>query len=204
MSEENKDLGDEANEAMKNAKKKAENLGDKAKDSFDKGKEETKDLGDKAEEAFDDAKEKTKEFTEDTKKKAKEFTEDTKKKANEFGDKAEEAAKDFKEDVKQTFDPKSPDSGKTVAILAHITIIGWIVAIIMNSQNKTEFGSYYIRQTLGIWIIAIILNFIPVVGCFASLICLVLIIISLVNAANDKMVPTVGVGHLFQDWFKSL
>ena len=193
MSDENKDLGDEANEAMKNAKKKAENLGDKAKDSFDKGKEETKVFGDKAEEAFDDAKEK-----------AKEFTEDTKKKANEFGDKAEEAAKEFKEDVKKTFDPKNPDSGKTVAIIAHITIIGWIVAIIMNSQNKTEFGSYYIRQTLGIWIIAIILNFIPVVGCFASLICLVLIIISLVNAANDKMVPTVGVGHLFQDWFKSL
>jgi ElaB/YqjD/DUF883 family membrane-anchored ribosome-binding protein len=157
-------------------------LGDKAEDAFDKAKEGAKKAADKAEDTFDDAKEK----------------------AGDFADKAEEAAKDFQEDVKNTFDPNNPDSGKTVAIIAHITFIGWIVAIIMNSQNKTEFGSYYIRQTLGIWIIAILLNFIPIVGCFASIICIVLIVISLVNAANDKMVPTVGVGQLFQDWFKSL
>ncbi len=157
-------------------------LGDKAEDAFDKAKEGAKKTADKAEDAFDDAKEK----------------------AGDFADKAEEAAKDFQEDVKNTFDPNNPNSGKTVAIIAHITFIGWIVAIIMNSQNKTEFGSYYIRQTLGIWIIAILLNFIPIVGCFASIICIVLIVISLVNAANDKMVPTVGVGQLFQDWFKSL
>ncbi|MDC6387588.1 YtxH domain-containing protein [Maribacter sp. PR1] len=121
-----------------------------------------------------------------------------------FGDKAEDAAKDFKEDVKKTFDPQNPDNGKTVAIIAHITVIGWIVALIMNSQNKSEFGSYYIRQTLGIWILGFILGIIPVVGCFAFIICVVLIIISLVNAANDKMVPIVGLGEYFQDWFKSL
>ncbi|MFS4454888.1 YtxH domain-containing protein [Maribacter sp. 2304DJ31-5] len=121
-----------------------------------------------------------------------------------LGDKAKEAANDFVEDVKETFDPNNSNSGKTVAILAHITLIGWIIAIIMNSQNKSEFGSYYIRQTLGIWIFVIVLSFIPIVGCFASLLGLVLVIISLVNAANGKMVPTVGVGHLFQDWFKSL
>lgn len=128
----------------------------------------------------------------------------SKKGASDFADEAKKTANEFKEDVKQTFDPNNPDSGKTVAIIAHITIIGWVVAIIMNSQNKTEFGSYYIRQTLGIWLIAILLNFIPVVGCFASLICLVLIIISLIAAINGKMSPTVGVGELFQDWFKSL
>ncbi len=164
MSEENKDLGDDANDAMENAKKKAENLGDKAEDTFDKGKKEAKD----------------------------------------FGDKAEEAAKDFKEDVKNTFDPKNPDSGKTVAILAHITFIGWIVAIIMNSSNKTELGSYYIRQTLGIYLIFFVLSFIPVVGCFTWILALVLIVMSVINAANEKMVPTPLVGEYFQDWFKSL
>lgn len=193
MSEENKDLGDEAKKAMDNAKKKAENLGEKAEDTFDKGKEEAKDFGEKAEEAFDNAKEK-----------ASDFADDAKEKANEFGEKAEKAAKDFKEDVKQTFDSNNPDSGKTVAIIAHITFIGWIVAIIMNSQNKTTLGSYYIRQTLGIWIMMILLGFIPIVGCFAGLLGLVLIVMSLINAANEKMVPTPVVGTYFQDWFKSL
>lgn len=222
MSKDNKDLDDKADDALDGAKKgaenlenkakdaadsigdKAKNLADKAEDAVDSAKEKAKDLGEKASEKLEDAKEAAEEFGEKAKEKTKEFTEDTKKNANEFADDANKAAKDFKEGVKETFDPSSPDSGKTVAILAHITIIGWIAAIIMNSQKKTEFGSYYIRQTLGIWIIAILLNFIPIVGCFASLICLVLIVISLIAAANGKMSPTVGVGHLFQDWFKSL
>lgn len=193
MSDENKDLGDEAKDALDNAKKKAENLGDKAKDSFDNGKEEAKDLGDKAEEAFENAKEK-----------ASDFAKDAKKKTSDFADKAEEAAKDFKDDVKETFDPNNPDSGKTVAILAHITFIGWIVAIVMNSSNKTELGSYYIRQTLGIWLLAIVLSWIPIVGCFAFIICLVLVVMSIINAANEKMVPTPLLGDYFQDWFKGL
>ena len=164
MSEENKDLGDEANEAMENAKKKAENLGDNAEDTFDKGKEEAKD----------------------------------------FGDKAEEAAKDFKEDVKNAFNPNNPDSGKTVAIITHITFIGTIVALVMNSSNKTVLGSYYIRQTIGIWLLFFLLSFIPIVGCFTWILALVLIVMSVINAANEKMVPTPLVGEYFQDWFKSL
>ncbi len=182
MSEKNKDLGDMADDAMDNAKKKAENLGDKANDSFDKGKEEAKDLGDKAEDAFDKAKEK----------------------ASEFADDAKEAAKEFKEDVKETFSPNNPDNGKMVAIIAHITFIGWIIAIIMNSNNKTELGSYYIRQLLGIYLVFFALSFIPLVGCFTWILAVVLIIMSLLNAVAEKMVPTPVVGAYFQDWFKSL
>ena len=144
--------------------------------------EENKDLGDKAEDAFESAKESTKEFTDDVK----------------------DAAKDFKEDAKEAFSPDNPDSGKTIAIIAHITFIGWIVAIIMNSSNKTEIGSFYIRQTLGIWIFMMLLGLVPVVGCLAGVVGLVFIIISLIAAINRKMTSTVGVGHFFQDWFKGL
>lgn len=168
-------------------------LGDKAEDAFDAAKDKAKDLGDKAGNALDSAKEKAGEFAEEAKEKASEFAED-----------AKEAAKDFKEDVKETFDPNKPDSGKTVAIISHLTFIGWIVAIIMNSSNKTELGSFYIRQTLGIWILTIVLGWIPIVGCFAFIICLVLVVMSVINAANEKMVPTPVLGDYFQDWFKSL
>jgi len=162
--------------------------------------EENKDLGDKAEDAFDKAKDTAKGAADDAKKAAGK----AKEKAGDFAEEAKEAAQDFKEEVKDTFDPNKSDNGKTVAIVAHITIIGWIIAIVMNSQNKSEFGSYYIRQTLGIWILMIILGFIPIVGCFASLLGLVLIIMSVINAANGKMVLTPVVGQYFQDWFKSL
>ena len=96
--------------------------------------EDKKDLGDKAEDAFDNAKKKAKDFAEDAKDAAKEFAED-----------AKDAANDFTEESKRTFDASNPDSGKNVAIIAHITIIGWVVALIMNNQNRTEIGSFYIR-----------------------------------------------------------
>lgn len=60
MSEENKDLGD------------------KAEDAFDDAKKAAKDLGEKASEKFEEAKETTKEFTEEAKETAKEFTESAK------------------------------------------------------------------------------------------------------------------------------
>ncbi|CAZ96280.1 MULTISPECIES: hypothetical protein [Zobellia] len=132
------------------------------------------------------------------------MSEEKKDFGKDFAEEAKKAANEFKEEVKETFDPNQPESGKIVAIIAHITIIGWIAALIMNSQNKTEFGSFYIRQTLGIWLLTILLAFIPIIGCFAAVIGLVLIVMSLINAANNKMAPTAVVGEYFQDWFKSL
>ncbi|WP_127137147.1 YtxH domain-containing protein [Flagellimonas oceanensis] len=121
-----------------------------------------------------------------------------------FGDKAEEAAKDFKEDVNKAFDPANPDSGKTVAIVAHLTIIGWIIALIMNSSNKTEIGSFYIRQTLGIGLLGIVLGIIPIINFIAWIFPLILWIVSLVGAINGNKKPVFLVGEYFQNWFKSL
>ena len=144
--------------------------------------EEKKDLGDKAEEAFDKAKDAAKEAAEE----------------------AKEAAKDFKEDVKEAFDPKNPESGKTVAIVAHLTLIGWIIAIIMNSSNKTELGSFYIRQVLGIILVGFVLGIIPVVNLVGWIFPLILWIISLVGSINGTQKPVFWVGEYFQNWFKGL
>jgi len=144
--------------------------------------EENKDLGDKAEGAAENAKEKASDFAED----------------------AKEAAQEFKEEVKDTFDPKNPESGKTVAIIAHLTLIGWIIAIIMNSSNKTEVGSFYIRQTLGIFLISFVLSIIPFINLIGWILGLVLWIMSLIGAINESKKPIFLVGEYFQDWFKAL
>ena len=144
--------------------------------------EENKDLGDKAEEAAENAKEKASDFAED----------------------AKEAAQEIKEEVKDTFDPKNPESGKTVAIIAHLTLIGWIIAIIMNSSNKTEVGSFYIRQTLGIFLISFVLSIIPFINLIGWILGLVLWIMSLIGAINESKKPIFLVGEYFQDWFKAL
>ncbi|GAB5473983.1 MAG: hypothetical protein Mars2KO_20820 [Maribacter sp.] len=193
MSEENKNLDDMADEAMDNAKEGAENLADKAEGALEDAKEKASELGEKASEKFDEAKEATKEFAEEAKEATKEFAED-----------AKEAANDFAEDVKETFSSDNPDSGKTVAIIAHITLIGWIIALVMNNGNKTEIGSFYIRQVLGIMLLGFVLGIIPVVNLIAWIVPFVLWIISLVGAFGGKQKPVLLVGDYFQDWFKSL
>ena len=115
MSDENKDLDDMAEDAMENAKKKAENLGDKAEDSFDSGKKEAKDLGDKASEKFEHAKEATKEFAEDAKEKASEFAEEAKEAASDFAEGAKKTANEFTESAKEAFGGAGGENKKVLA-----------------------------------------------------------------------------------------
>ncbi|MDX2349506.1 MAG: hypothetical protein QNK32_03860, partial [Porticoccus sp.] len=96
-------------------------------------------------------------------------------------------------------------SGKAKAIIAHITLIGWIIALILNMNDKDEFASYYIRQYLGIMIIGVLgnaaLNMVN--GTLAmvwGVIMLVAWLLSLIGAITDKKNETPLVGSYFQDW----
>jgi uncharacterized membrane protein len=92
--------------------------------------------------------------------------------------------------------------GKTKAIVAHITIIGWIVALVLNSSEKDEFASYYIRQLLGIYLMGIVLSFIPYIGWIISIVVFVFWLLSLIGAVQGERKETPFVGQYFQDWFK--
>jgi uncharacterized membrane protein len=112
---------------------------------------------------------------------------------------AKEKAKEVYEDAKQVL-----SDGKNVAIIAHITLIGWVIALVMNNNNKNELASFYIRQMLGLMIFAFVLSFIPLVGWMLNLGLLALWVISLMGAleGQKKIVPILG--DYFQDWFKSI
>ena len=101
-------------------------------------------------------------------------------KAEEFADEAKEKAKEFANEAKETFTEISKD-GKNVAIIAHLTLIGWVIALIMNNGNKTELGSFYIRQVLGIIILAL-LSWIPLLGWIIGFVCFIMWIMSLISA----------------------
>ncbi|MCY1722811.1 hypothetical protein OU798_20860 [Prolixibacteraceae bacterium Z1-6] len=94
--------------------------------------------------------------------------------------------------------------GKTKAIVAHIYWIGWVIALILNSSEKDEITSFYIRQLLGLFLFSIVITFIPVINIFGWIITLVFWIISLLGAINGEMKEIPWVGKLFQDWFKAL
>jgi len=105
---------------------------------------------------------------------------------------------------------------KTIGIVAHMTLIGWIIALVMNGEKKGEekaFGAFYLRQVLGIfilgigtWLIMMILAFIliqiPAIGPIMILLfslaiyggLLTLWILSLIGAVNGqkKELPLLG------------
>ncbi len=101
---------------------------------------------------------------------------------------------------------------RTVAILSYITIIGFIVAIVIHGNKKTQLGSFHLRQVLGLfvtgvgfWICSIILAFIPVLGWLAILLgwlgFLVLIVMGFISAATGQQKPVPILGVHYQKWF---
>jgi len=108
-------------------------------------------------------------------------------------------------------DRTSGTDPKVVAILSHVFYIGWLVALILNSNNRSHLGSFYIRQTLGIYILSVassVVMIIPVLGWIAGLMGYALVVvlwfISLISALNgeEKTVPVLG--EQFQEWFQSI
>ena len=59
-----------------------------------------------------------------------------------------------------------PESGKTPAVVAYLTIIGTVIAIFMNDEKKDAFASFHIRQALGIFLLFFALGYF--VGYFDS------------------------------------
>ncbi|MBF8151228.1 YtxH domain-containing protein [Winogradskyella sp. F6397] len=150
--------------------------------------EDNKDLGNDLNDMLDDAKDG-----------AKKAGDKISQKTSEFSDDAKKAADDFSNDAKEVF-----SDGKNVAIIAHITFIGWIIAIVMNSSNKTEFGSFYIRQNLGLILLGVVSSWIPIVNLVAWIVLLIAWIMSLISALGGEMKPTFLLGKQYQEWFKGL
>ncbi|MBL1278918.1 MAG: hypothetical protein COA33_001500 [Fluviicola sp.] len=106
-------------------------------------------------------------------------------------------------------DSNVSETGKTRAIVAHLTLIGWIIALVQNNdKEKDEFASFYIRQMLGLMIImvvgVILSSIIYYLGLIVQLGALAIWVLSLMGATNGKKDATPVIGEMFQDWFKNV
>lgn len=94
-----------------------------------------------------------------------------------------------------------------VGILAYITLLGFIIALIINSNKEgkeREFGAFHLRQALGLGILHLIILFsfqiisfiigINFAGNLLSLSVLILAVLGVINAANGEMkeLPLIG------------
>lgn len=102
------------------------------------------------------------------------------------------------------------DKGKTIAIYSYITIIGTLIAMLNNTEPKSAFASFHIRQSLGLNIAFYGLGYI--VGNFDSwavsgafyIFFIILWGFGFIGAIQGKTSLIPLVGPLFQKVFKTL
>ena len=100
---------------------------------------------------------------------------------------------------------------KTIAIVAYLTVIGLVVALVMNNEKKDLFSTYHIRQSLGLVLTSIalsLINVIPILGWIVSLIgafvLLYMWVMGLLNAINGREKPVPILGEKYEEWLKSV
>ena len=115
-----------------------------------------------------------------------------------------------------TATPPAAKEDTTIALLAYITplffIVGIVIPIVMHSNKKTALGAFHLRQVLGmiltslvIWIPFMIIAFIPFVNLLLIVLWplvgisfLVLWIMGLLSAINGQQKPHPVVGEQYQ------
>ncbi|HRS53134.1 MAG TPA: hypothetical protein P5250_00315 [Bacteroidales bacterium] len=108
---------------------------------------------------------------------------------------------------------------KTISLLAYLTIIGWIIAIIMHSnEQKSEMSTLHIRQSLGLMLTSmatavaqIMLLLIPIIGWILMIILyfgylgiFVFWLLGLISAIKGENKPLPLIGEFYQKILKSI
>ena len=102
------------------------------------------------------------------------------------------------------------EKGKNTAIVSYLTIIGSIIAIFMNQdENRSDFGSFHIRQALGMFLTFFLLGY-PI-GYFDNwmisasfwVFIFILWIYGFLACLNNEMKMVPFLGEIYQKLFKS-
>ena len=111
----------------------------------------------------------------------------------------------------ETKETTESGEGKTIATIAYFTIIGLVIAFIMNNDKKDDFASYHIKQSLGLAVTGIALGMIgmiPILGWLISIfgvfVMLYMWIMGLLNAINHAKKPVPILGTKYEEWFKNI
>ncbi len=100
-------------------------------------------------------------------------------------------------------------NGKTNATISYLTIIGTIIALVLNNSEKNSFVSFHVRQMVGLnilfflneWIIDKYFGFLAwsIIGCGIF----ILWIIGFMGVIKGEQHEVPIFGKHFQDWFKT-
>jgi len=107
-------------------------------------------------------------------------------------------------------DSKTIEEGKTAAITSYILIVGFLIALSMNSETKNPYAKFHIRQGMGLTITFISLGLI--ISNFESIMIAapmwifitILMFFGIFSAAKGSTKPLPLVGGLYQKLLKDI
>lgn len=88
---------------------------------------------------------------------------------------------------------------KLVGVISYVTPLGWIVAIVLHGNKRTEFGAFHLRQSLGLFLTMMILSWIPVIGWIIGFVVVAFLIVGLIYAIQEEMKTVPVVGDFYQN-----
>ncbi|HIY77053.1 MAG TPA: DUF4870 domain-containing protein [Candidatus Sphingobacterium stercorigallinarum] len=99
---------------------------------------------------------------------------------------------------------------KTLSIIAYLTLIGWLISYFSNKDRPEDFISYHLNQGLGLLVFSVLLSLalsliisitgLAIIG-YVGILPFLLMIIGMINAANEVKKPLPVIGHYFQNKF---
>ena len=103
------------------------------------------------------------------------------------------------------------EEAKKIAIIAYITIIGLIIAFVMNNDKKLDFANYHVRQSVGLCATGValgVIGLVPILGWIINIIGIFVLlymwVMALINAINEKKKPAPLLGKKYESWFKGI
>ena len=107
-------------------------------------------------------------------------------------------------------DENTINEGKTLGLVAYLTLIGTLVALFLNKDKKNDFTSFHVRQGLGLGILYIMIA--SVVSSLNSMMASmsfwiffsILFFYGLFGAISGKMNKIPVLADVFQKLFKSI
>lgn len=100
---------------------------------------------------------------------------------------------------------------KVQSILSYLSIL-WLIAFFMGKDERNDFSKYHLKQGLGLFITAAVINLgagmllyiVPALAFLIGiigLVFLILMVLGIITAANEVKKPLPLIGKLFEDKF---
>jgi uncharacterized membrane protein len=102
------------------------------------------------------------------------------------------------------------DQGKTLGLVAYLTLFGTLIAFFMNQDKRNPFTSFHIRQALGLGLLYIMIAFVissldsMMISMSFWIFFSVLYLYAIFGAITGKMNKIPLLGDVFQNVFKSI